>query len=108
MDIDQRMTNLAKSGLNDLGSLADILTFEKIYEIINLPANRDYFLNEVELCGYEEESEYGLDTCVREELMDAVSKYYLSCSWPTYSDNVNLDEFLQELEDAIQREMKND
>lgn len=40
-------------------------------------------------------AEYGLsDTDVRDDVSFAVSHFFMGCGWPTYGDNVNIDDFL--------------
>jgi hypothetical protein len=82
-NIETNFSNLAKSAVRDLHNWGGIenVTEEMVLGIMNLPENREYYVDEISF-GYDEEDEGGLDTCVRDVVFDDVSKYYTGESWP--------------------------
>ncbi len=45
-----------------------------------------------------------MDTCVRDVMLDKLSKHYTGRAWPYIAENVNMDEFIDDLVNAIGRE----
>jgi hypothetical protein len=66
-----------------------------------LPANINYYLEEVGECDYMTPCRHGLDTCVRDSVFDDIAEYFTGRSWPLNMDNVDFEEFHASLENAI-------
>jgi hypothetical protein len=105
MNTETKLSNLAKNAIKDLRDWGGVenVTEEVLLEIFNLPANRAYYLAEIET-GYEEAHEYGLDTCVRDDVFDNVSQYYIGETWPIgYETARDFDTFYSNLLSAIEK-----
>lgn len=72
------------------------LSFEKLSEIIGNQMD-----DEFTAFPYMEVSPY-MDTAPREEVMELVSMYYMGRPWPCYSDNVDMNDFMAQLDLKIQ------
>lgn len=59
--------------------------------------------DEWESCIYNDVSP-SFDTCVRETLMDILSKHYLNEYWPCYADKIDMNNFYQRLSKAVNGE----
>ena len=44
-----------------------------------------------------------MDTCVRDSIFDEVSLFFLDRKWPRYRDNADINEFVSELQNAIDK-----
>jgi hypothetical protein len=101
--VETRLANLAQSALRDLADWAGIenISLDQVLYIMNQSGTRPYYLNELSYGGYHEVSEYGLDTCVRERIMNDVAMYYTGSAWPTYVDYVDVKAFRENLVAAI-------
>ena len=62
----------------------------------------DKFDDEWSKFEYDPKSPY-MDTCVRDSIFNEVSLFFLSRKWPTYSDNADINAFVGELQNAIDR-----
>lgn len=101
--VEIRLENLARCALRDLDGWAGIenISLDQVLNVMNQSENRQYYLDEVSYGGYREDDGYGLDTCVREQIMDDVAMYYTGSTWPTYGDCIDMDEFYDKLIAAI-------
>lgn len=69
---------------------------------MKLPQNIDYYTEELADGSYDKSDDiFGLDTCVRDQLFDAVSMFYVGKEWPRNIDKVNFEEFHEELLQSI-------
>ena len=92
-----------KSYENFIGSAALVienytgikLSIEKVVEVIGDKMDREWKSYE-----YDEVSVY-MDTSPRETIVELLARHYLSRSWPTYGDNVNVKEFYEQLEEKM-------
>lgn len=71
------------------------LSFEKVSEIIGNKMEDEWTDFE-----YDEVSIF-MDTCARERVADIVSNYYLGRDWPSYYEKVDIEEFLELLEQKV-------
>ena len=62
----------------------------------------DKFDDEWSKFEYDPNSPY-MDTCVRDSIFDEVSLFFLSRKWPTYSDSADINEFVSELQNVIDK-----
>lgn len=93
--------NFVESAVLMLADHAGIhLSFEKLSEIIG-----DQMDDEFTTFPYTEISPY-MDTAPREEVMDLISKHYMDRYWPCYSDQVDMDDFMTQLDRKIQEDVQ--
>jgi hypothetical protein len=74
------------------------LTFEKLSEIIGNQMD-----DEFTEFPYTSVSP-SMDTSPREQVMELVSMYYMGRYWPCYADNVDMNDFMDQLERKIQED----
>lgn len=88
-----------KSYENFIGSAALVienytgikLSIEKVAEVIGNKMDREWKAYE-----YDEVSVY-MDTSPRESIVELLARHYLGRSWPTYGDNIDINEFFNDL-----------
>lgn len=71
------------------------LSIEKVSEIIGDKMDREWNTFE-----YSEVSPF-MDTSPREEVMNILAEYFLGRPWPTYGDDLNMEEWFSSLYDAV-------
>lgn len=74
------------------------ITPKKMSEIIGTQMD-----DEVEDFLYDPNDSF-MDTCVREEVLDIISRHYVEHPWPRYLENVDMTVFAENLEEAIENE----
>jgi hypothetical protein len=72
------------------------LTAKKLSEIIGTSMDDECLVYDYD------SNDIGLDTCVRDRIMNIVCDYYLGHPWPQYGDNTDMDMFEENLFKAIQ------
>jgi hypothetical protein len=84
---DQQLLNLAVAAVDDIEQYTGHnMSPEMFLEIINTKAQyRQYFVDEISnVGGYDTPPTHGLDTCVREKVLDALALHATGHSWPTF------------------------
>lgn len=71
------------------------LSIEKVSEIIG-----DKMKHEWEAFEYDEVSPY-MDTAPRENVMDIVAEHFLGRSWPTYGDDIDINDWIMSMNAAM-------